>query len=594
MSYLNGPRINFWGGGSTNVDTANNDEYGKPGSAEQLFDLAAAKVVSQKSDAEIIEYLRTSPTPGASARGGWNYYGDHQVAFMDAKVSSAGVPGDVQATGALIGAPVFLLGSVDPKNGSGPYGGPVMVDLDATSGQTTQIYVGGLQIGSGTPLLHIQWDTVCHSRFIGRRYDSTTKPPFPTPGSVYANGTFQVAFPTSAVKSFDSSNALLRALVEAEGAQGIVLRFNMFEHMPGKSPEYMAANYRENRNDANPSLGRIVGTLGPWYPDEPATCPAGRLLQNGMLGSSGVALLDEKAGRLSLDLSAALQGQALRQDAEDNTGPIGPNLDYGDLLIGTAAEPDLVRTASLPETYYVYGGVYDVDVTPAVAQKLTENAIRIGASNPKHPLQIDEAPIRLFGDPRNIYLNEPSTPFGEIRLKVSELGGPLQRELTLTTTLTPSGALPAGEFLNCPDTITVPAGATEVVIPATDNGKGDGYVTLNIALGAKTSASGGYFINFRRYPSPSFGDGPVSWDEVYENALRFFYVTFPAMSKRIPLNDEATIRAVGGEILKRISDEYRGTTLYMPLTRALSPSAVALLRRFLQSESAEGPRSAAS
>ena len=49
-------------------------------------------------------------------------------------------------------------------------------------------------------------------------------------------------------------------------------------------------------------------------------------------------------------------------------------------------------------------------------------------------------------------------------------------------------------------------------------------------------------------------------------------------SKRIPLNDEATINAIGGELLKRISAEYRDTTLYMPLTRSLSPDKIALLK----------------
>ena len=68
---------------------------------------------------------------------------------------------------------------------------------------------------------------------------------------------------------------------------------------------------------------------------------------------------------------------------------------------------------------------------------------------------------------------------------------------------------------------------------------------------------------------------------MYEKCLRFYYILFPAMSKRIPLNDEATIKAVAGEILKRISDPYRGTTLYMPLTRSLSPGRIALLKAYL-------------
>ncbi len=63
--------------------------------------------------------------------------------------------------------------------------------------------------------------------------------------------------------------------------------------------------------------------------------------------------------------------------------------------------------------------------------------------------------------------------------------------------------------------------------------------------------------------------------------LRFHYVVFPAMSLRIPLNDMGTVMATGGQILARMSAQYRDTTLYMPITRSISPSQTALLEAFL-------------
>ena len=256
MSYLNGPRINFWGGGSTNVDTANNTEY-----SPTIVNLIDAMISSDKSDEEIIEYLRqpdTSQKKNYYTIGGWNYYGDHQVNFMDAKVSSSGQPGAVSTSGDLVGQPVYLLGSVSPESGDGPYGGPVMVDLDPSSSQTTRIYVGGLQIGNQNPVLLVRYDTLCHSHFLGLRYDrNTTHPPYLTPGSAYANGTFQVAFPKEAI-TYDNSINILKDIIEDPQAKGIVLRFSMFEFMPGMSTDQLQANYKANRNDANPSLGRIL------------------------------------------------------------------------------------------------------------------------------------------------------------------------------------------------------------------------------------------------------------------------------------------------------------------------------------------------
>jgi len=576
MGYLNGPRINFWGGGSTNVDTANNTGHG-------LVDLVTATVTSNKTDEQLIDALRQ---PAKNSQGqnfytvaSWNYYGDHQVAFMNAKVSSSGPPGGVSTSGDLVGAPVYLLGSIDPQSGEGPYGGPVMVDLDPTSSQTTRIYVGGLQIGNPNPVLLVRADTLCHSHFLGLRYDrNTTQPPFLTPGSVFANGTFQVGFLKKAIVSYDDTIEILKDIIEAPGAIGIVLRFSMFEFMPGMSSDELQQNYKNNYNDSNRSLGRIIGTIGPWFAGEPATCPPGRLLQNQNLGGAqGLAYLDATNNRLSLDLVSALQGQAIRQDSKANTTPIGANVDYGTLQIGTSAGT-LVDTPSLPTSYYVFGGIYDLGLDSGQVTTLSENPIVIKSS--KNNLDLAESALRVFSNDRNIYIDEVGGST-TIDLQVMELGGPVQSDTTLTLTTSASGDFPDAHFLEFPSSLTVKAGSDSVVFKVSDNGGDAGFLALHVNAGVEKA----YFVNFRKYPQVDYRSiieaGAIPWETVYEECLRFYYILFPAMSKRIPLNDEATIRAVAGEILKRISDRYRPTTLYMPLTRSLSPDKVALLRAYL-------------
>ncbi len=576
MGYLNGPRINFWGGGSTNVDTANNTGHG-------LVDLVTATVTSNKTDEQLIDALRQ---PAKNSQGqnfytvaSWNYYGDHQVAFMNAKVSSSGPPGGVSTSGDLVGAPVYLLGSIDPQSGEGPYGGPVMVDLDPTSSQTTRIYVGGLQIGNPNPVLLVRADTLCHSHFLGLRYNSkTTAPPFLTPGSVFANGTFQVGFPKEAIVSYDDTIEILKDIIEAPGAIGIVLRFSMFEFMPGMSSDELQQNYKNNYNDSNRSLGRIIGTIGPWFAGEPASCPPGRLLQNQNLGGAqGLAFLDATNNRLSLDLVSALQGQAIRQDSKANTTPIGANVDYGTLQIGTSAGT-LVDTPSLPTSYYVFGGIYDLGLDSGQVTTLSEHPIVIKSS--KNSLDLAESALRVFSNDRNIYIDEVGGST-TIDLQVMELGGPVQSDTTLTLTTSASGDFPDAHFLEFPSSLTVKAGSDSVVFKVSDNGGDAGFLALHVNAGVEKA----YFVNFRKYPQVDYRSiieaGAIPWETVYEECLRFYYILFPAMSKRIPLNDEATIRAVAGEILKRISDRYRPTTLYMPLTRSLSPDKVALLRAYL-------------
>lgn len=591
MSYLDGPRVNFWGGASTNVDTANNTGH-------RLVDLVTIEVISGDSDDEIIARLRqptSQPASDPMSRGpepyytvaGWNYYGDHQVAYLGAKVSSSGRPGAVRTDGDLQGQPVYLLGSLDPQSGDGPYAGPVMVDLDPTSGQTTQIYVGGLQIGGAggaPPALLVRADTRCHAHFLGLRYDqATTQPPFLTPGSVFASGTFQVAFPMEAVVEADRGVPIVAALLDAPGAVGIVVRFALFEFMPGLDTEELVQGYEDNRNPDNPSLGRVIGTIGPWLAGEPATCPPGRLLANQNLGGAqGLALLDGANRRLTLDLVSALQGQALRQDSKDNTSPIGPNVDYGDLEVSVSGGGPVATTPSLPDTYYLYGGLYDLELADdSAVERLASQPIRV--SGTRNDLDLLESPLRIYGDPRNLYLDELGGGT-TLEVTVRELGGPVRGDTVLALSTSASGTLADPRFLDFPPQVTVAQGSDRASVAVSDNGGGPGFLALDFAA----PGSAGYFVNFRKYPQDDFGPtiaaGNIPWQLVYERCLRFYYLLFPAMSRRIPLDDEATITAVAGEILKRTSDRYRGTTLYMPLTRSLSPGKVALLRAYLEQQ----------
>jgi len=592
MSYINGPRINFWGGGSTNVDTANNEQYDDQG--RTLVDLSEASVTKEKSDEQIIDYLRTPTETGNDeqdkrpyyVQGGWNYYGDHQVALHQAKVASAGPPGEVSEQTPLKDLPVYLLGSLDPHRKDGPYGGPVMVDLDPTSGTTTQIFAGGLLLGSeDNPSLLVRGNCVAHSRQIGaqRFARDQTSPPYRTPGSAWATASFQFAFRREDIVSFDKSDPTLRAMLEDPHSQGIVVRINLFEFYPGNDTQKVQSDLRENRNTANPSLGRVIGSIGPWYQGELATDPPGRLLASKAFQTEGLAWLDEHNQRLTLDLVGTLQGRSIRKQPHDHTKAPGPNVDYGDLIV-YAGHQRLGTIASDPNGYYVYGGLYELDLTKLQDVKAVKQQPLLIVSS-KGALHIEESALRITSDDRNIYC-DASTEASTLTVQVTHLGQPVREDTVLTLSSGKSGTLPSGGFLELPDpaSVRVPAGSSQAQFTVTMNHQKSGFSSLTLSHEWASCS-----VNFRRYPhhdySTLINSGKIPWETAYEECLRFYYVLFPAMSKRIPLNDEATIRAVGDEILKRTSPEYRDTTLYMPLTRALSPGKIDLLRAFVQQNS---------
>jgi len=238
-----------------------------------------------------------------------------------------------------------------------------------------------------------------------------------------------------------------------------------------------------------------------------------------------------------------------------------------------------------PDHYYLTGSIYDVSIDPLDIQIIKDLPLSIRSQQPLNlnspEIAFRENIFRVLSDSRNIYIDSDQSSQC-IPLSFRQFGRPLQNNIMLSFTTTKSGTLPDGGYIHPINSVAVKAGTKALNIPLIINGL-NGFSQLNTYInGSKISAN---YINFRKYPEPDYSEiiasGSIPWSFVYEECLRFYYVIFPAMSKRIPLNDESTIRAVGEELLKRLSDQYRPTTLYMPLTRSMSPAKVKLLEAFL-------------
>lgn len=88
------------------------------------------------------------------------------------------------------------------------------------------------------------------------------------------------------------------------------------------------------------------------------------------------------------------------------------------------------------------------------------------------------------------------------------------------------------------------------------------------------------------------GRGELQWADVYEHALRFYYLLFPAMSTYIPLNYASSVTSpYAGKLIKqRLSTPDQPmfySTLNMPATRTLSPGRVRLVLDFIDQEQAK-------
>jgi hypothetical protein len=392
--------------------------------------------------------------------------------------------------------------------------------------------------------------------------------------------------------------------------EGIVLRFSMFEMAPYMTTDELRQNYANNENSSNPSSGRVIGTIGLAYTGEPETCPPGRLLVNQTLGVGleGYAMAQKIRSNtlFSIDGSAMMikakfraERKAFTPTYQGRPTPIEPNIGFtsADRVQLNFGVNSVVYPADSAD-YYLYGGIYDIDVSQYADDIRTNPVVITGTfaadSGVVEPLYVVEQPIRVIADARNVYLTDTvdgSAKTVTARVGVTYLGGSLQKATNLSLTTASPGTLDNPEYLqwglagqgsnDSPASINVAAGQDSVELQFTyDPCKPAGFEQLKLQ-DADSGASD--FFNFRVYPLEDYSQLDASWEHVYAKVLRFYYVTFPAMSKRIPLNDEGTIKAVGSQILARTGPSYRPTTLYMPITRSMTPGQLALLKRYLQS-----------
>jgi len=603
MSILNGPRLNFWGGIRTDVSLPNNSPTIPYDGNDDwpLFDLTTSTLApgAQSYTDDQLNDMINAPNGNYYTAGGWNHYGQHVVDMQNALISSQGVAGSISTTGDLVGQPVYLLGSVDPVTRQPPVSGPMMVDLDPTASTTTQIFVGGLQIGGSNDIqLLIHNDTVCSSFDVKGRVLLPEK--MDAPGSFHASGTFQLTFPLSSIVSWNQNSAGLRSIIQAPGATGIVLRFVMFEMCPTMTTAQLDADYAAGQYTPNPSIGRVIGTLAPAFADEPLGCPPGRQLVNQSTQNAGYADLGSNNGYLSIDMVNLIPKQTFRAVRDDITSPIGPNANYGTVTIkaGTTALATLDPTSSPLLDYYVYGGIVDLPMTAAQQQAVRTSALAITAPGQVAgtTLQATESTYRIYADQRNVYLED--YPNGlSITLQVRYLGAAVPNTTEIDLQAAPPEAYDQPQywdFLEFPSSLTISAGQLSVSFPVTlkpDSAAQAGFVALTCTV--KGFASSAYFTNLRKYAQTDFGipaGTTITWPLMYPNVLRFHYLAFPAMSRYIPLNQPDAIMGAKNPILARTSDAYKGTTLFMPVVRSMSPCQRALLRAYLTGEPWQPPQ----
>jgi len=290
------------------------------------------------------------------------------------------------------------------------------------------------------------------------------------------------------------------------------------------------------------------------------------------------------------------------------------------LSVESAGEEQIVNTLSYGQygrsAYELSGGIIEVPYSAGVAAALVDPKGTLTLKAGDQLLSSEMPCAAVATDDRCLYLQVGETV--SYRIRPLWQGQPMpnqalaltirQYAFTAQDPATPSSQLvikTMAEVAASESAVTLPASQTYT----TD---GDGYVTLSVtgvlpgAVMLRYQAPGDVFDPsqgntgnnpltafhyfgfvsynaFRVLPNDDFDDIPdsgVTWDFVYQNVIRYYYLLYPGMFARLALQDEATAQQSASVISALIDQANWNSTSYMPVSRDLSDGKRKLLQRW--------------
>jgi hypothetical protein len=91
-----------------------------------------------------------------------------------------------------------------------------------------------------------------------------------------------------------------------------------------------------------------------------------------------------------------------------------------------------------------------------------------------------------------------------------------------------------------------------------------------------------FYNSFRVLPDDNYDnipDSEITWDLVYREVMRYYYLIYPGMFARLALQEESTARSFASVIRAFTAKNAWDSTSYMPVTRELSDGKRKLLQR---------------
>jgi hypothetical protein len=358
---------------------------------------------------------------------------------------------------------------------------------------------------------------------------------------------------------------------------------------------------------ANPVEAYMVGTIGVWGSREPGTSSNDRLLLAAVAATSdgptpmsfGPATARVQPDRkvVSLDLISTFP-EANYDRPPTVKSYIGP-VRLGLIPPGQQQPVAISEPIAYGHDQYVRtGGIVDVPYSDAATsvRQLADGTLVLLADWVEPPILTEAgSTFTLETDDQALYLDVGEK--GMIHILVRERGRPPGRDVILSlweyqfvvsppqpglrATSTPILVQPAAPLehrIKFPERVTFPA-HRDTPIAIDLHALRPGSLTLAFTTDGEPPRTefpvdGYFYVGVRVMPEDDYSKIPeatrLSWDFLYDEVFRYYYLIYPAMARIIPLNDRAGIEKAAPEIVRRTDPKLWPTTRYMPVSRDLS------------------------
>lgn len=697
MGICDFPRIHFKGLLEINVGTANNDDYsadtfppGSPFAGQPLRLADSVTVQPNRFDMDDEAWVRwaqaphdfVKPTPAAKpsdteatrerppvpldrvTRGQripadlaaasnttrlipveWNYYGDMGLTMKDVTVLSVQTPEGVVTDPAV---EPFVGATLSFNNRPGRTGRTtgMLIDVNPESVPCSQIFADALTLEKDGEALMTGRPSKACTRWVNFQRNTRLH------GPNGAGGTFYCTVPLDAIAGQPVAKLMQRVPAPAgKVLAGVQVRYVLYRAFqpinvykfdaPGEWNREMVALYA--RKGMNPDVGEIQGTIGPWYEDELASSPTGRILDptgrtfalpdgsdgNGKQFRLAPAQVHVGKARVSIDCATTFPDSYSREGFDPYVTGDDPKFDLGavHLVLRDAASGAQHDFGALPYTDTAAGDrrgwVFDFS-TDGVSDELIANG-EFGLHSPVHGDLLVESEYLIASDQSCLFAEQgaagattdrfmddgPAETPATVRVfrKGRELTGADCPKISMWSYDTTPNQIPGTrELLDAAmspgDPIAVAVcRAGNRLLTFTVEGQGEPPATsdsldlmvipqVNLRILPNDKDYSGYYVD----PGAAelVGNERLTFDVIYDEVLRNYYLLYPGMNLRVPLNDPEQWAGaeMAGRLMQRTQKSWFATAKYMPRTRDLSDSRRTLLhawcRKFFVAEAQGG------